>query len=198
MNKKRCLFFFPGILLLIAKTDVGCSSLLASDLDQMVWLPLSDIKQANPDWVPVFQLSLQLATSLLRVGKHNAVDGCITVAALFQEQLSTFLMAPRLSVQTPHLELMVTSASFIALLMKFRNKVTTAAGPDKYFLSQFFAATKKKILFFPDRNFPVIFLFSLPNIFQSFSFFPRQTISSLSLFFPDKQFPVFFSCSSSH
>ena len=115
---------------MIAKTNVGCSSLLASDLSQMIWLPLSDVKQATPaaEWIPVFQLSLQLITTLLRIGRHEAVDNCITVVALLQEKLTTFLVAPKLSVQKIHLELMVTSASFIAMLMKYQKKVKTKIG----------------------------------------------------------------------
>lgn len=112
-----------GLLLVVAKCEAGCAALLTADLAQMLWLPLGEVKQATPEWVPVFQLSLQLATTVLRVGQHQAVENSVTVAALLQEQLSTFLLAPKFSTQRAHIELMVTSATFVAKFMNFHKQV---------------------------------------------------------------------------
>ena len=80
------------------------------------------MRQATPEWVPVFQLSLQLATTLLNQGKHEAVENSITVVSLLQEQLSTFLLAPKVSLQQAHIELMVTTATFVAKFAKYRQQ----------------------------------------------------------------------------
>ncbi|TRY70692.1 hypothetical protein TCAL_16356 [Tigriopus californicus] len=106
-----------GLLSVMAKSEQGCQALLSSDLAQMIWLPLSEVKQANNEWVPVFQISLQFLVTLIRVGEHRAVENGVTVVTLLQEQLSTFLMAPNLSIQEEHIELTVTATSVISLLM---------------------------------------------------------------------------------
>ena len=49
-----------GLLIALAKTELGCSALLSSNLALMVWLPLSDVKQATKEWLPVFQLGIQV------------------------------------------------------------------------------------------------------------------------------------------
>ena len=49
-----------GLLIAIAKTVPGCSAILSSDLSLMVWLPLSDVKQATKEWLPGFQLCIQV------------------------------------------------------------------------------------------------------------------------------------------
>ena len=49
-----------GLLIALAKTEPGCSALLSSNLALMVWLPLSDVKQATKEWLPVFQLGIQV------------------------------------------------------------------------------------------------------------------------------------------
>lgn len=112
-----------GLLSVMAKSKQGCQALLSSDLAQMIWLPLSEVKQANNEWVPVFQISLQFLVTLIRVGEHLGVENGVTVVTLLQEQLSTFLMAPNLSIQEEHIELTVTTTSVISLLMNHYKQV---------------------------------------------------------------------------
>eukprot|EP00095_Tigriopus_kingsejongensis_P005661 maker-scaffold209_size256900-snap-gene-1.27 protein:Tk05661 transcript:maker-scaffold209_size256900-snap-gene-1.27-mRNA-1 annotation:"nucleoporin nup188 homolog" len=108
-----------GVLSVMARSERGCEALLASDLAQMIWLPLSEVKQANKEWIPVFQMCLQLLVTMLRVGEYRTVENGVTVVTLLQEQITTFLMAPNLSIQVEHIELTVTSTSIISLLMKY-------------------------------------------------------------------------------
>ena len=49
-----------GLLIAIAKTEPGCSAILSSDLSLLLWLPLSDVKQATKEWLPIFQLCIQV------------------------------------------------------------------------------------------------------------------------------------------
>ena len=110
------------LLIEVGKTEKGCETLLVSDLAQLVWLPLSNIKENIKEWIGVFQLSLQLANTLLRVGKQHAVDNSITVVALLQDQITSFVLAPKLSVDAikdKHINLTVTAASFLALLSTY-------------------------------------------------------------------------------
>ena len=127
-----------GLLISIAKTEPGCTAIIASgpsqvstnvqissltyatfNIFQLLWLPLSDVKQATKEWISVFQLGLQLATTLLKVGGHQAVDQCVDVAALLHEQLKIFLLAPKISIDLAHLEVMVTAASFIGTFFAY-------------------------------------------------------------------------------
>ncbi len=101
----------------------GCNALLSSDLAQMLWLPLSDVKQANNEWLPVFRLSLQLAAGLLSAGGQLAVENSVNVVALLQEQLTTFLLAPKISVEPAHIDIMVTAAGFVAMFMAYHKQV---------------------------------------------------------------------------
>ena len=66
--------------------------------------------------------ALQMATTLLSVGKQMAVDTSVNVAALLQEQLTTFLLSPRVSLDHSHVELMVTSASFVSRFMSYHDQ----------------------------------------------------------------------------
>ena len=111
-------------LLVIGSTEKGCRSLLACDLSELLWLPLSNVKLANKDWIPVFNISLHLIMTILKLGKYEALDVSFTFAALFQEQLTSFLLAPKVSVQVDHLELTVSAASFIDKLMHYNQKVS--------------------------------------------------------------------------
>jgi hypothetical protein len=117
-----------GLLISVGKSEPGCGALLSSDLAQMLWLPLSDVKQATKEWIPVFQLCVQLATTLLSVGKQQAVENCINVVALLQEQLTTFLHAPKVSLEESHVDIMVSSASFIGLFMSYHKQVSNQNG----------------------------------------------------------------------
>ena len=80
------------LLLTLSRTVVGCNAILSSDLSQLLWLPLSSIKQgASKEWIPVFVESLHLVATLLRVGKQQALNNAISFVALLQDQLISFL-----------------------------------------------------------------------------------------------------------
>ncbi len=123
-NDTEIIHAILGLLILVARTAKGSDGLLTSDLAQMIWLPLSDVKQATPEWIPVFQLSLQLMVQLLRNGKHEAVNNCVTVVTLLEEQLTSFLLAPKFSLKSSHIELSVVTASFIAGFMAYHKQVS--------------------------------------------------------------------------
>ena len=81
-----------SLLLTIARSEVGCNALLSNDLPQLIWLPLSSIKQGAPkEWIPVFVESLHLVTTLLRVGRQQALENAISFVALLQDQVLSFL-----------------------------------------------------------------------------------------------------------
>ena len=67
-----------GVLLLLGRSGRGCQALLASDLAQLLWLPLSSVTGEKllkqQDWLRVFHEALQLATLLLTKGRHEAVE----------------------------------------------------------------------------------------------------------------------------
>ena len=50
------------------------------------------------------------------------MDTSVNVAALLQEQLTTFLLSPRVSLDRSHVELMVTSASFVSRFMSYHDQ----------------------------------------------------------------------------
>ena len=55
----------------------------------MGWLPLSSFnRKLDKDWIQVFNLALQLALNLLRIGQQHALDQTLTVVALLQDQLT--------------------------------------------------------------------------------------------------------------
>ncbi len=116
-----------GILTLLARTPMGSEAMLASDLSQMLWLPLADVRQLS-EWLPVFKLSLQLATTLLRLSGAAAVTTCMDVAALLTEQMTAFLLAPRANIlKAEHVEMSVVTANFVAVFMQHHKKVSETA-----------------------------------------------------------------------
>ena len=68
-----------GLLIVLAKTEPGCSAILSSDLSLMVWLPLSDVKQATKEWLPVFQLCIQVLYISDGQFAHCEPDTCYRV-----------------------------------------------------------------------------------------------------------------------
>lgn len=122
-----------GLLILLARTKPGSQAIITSNLSQMLWLPLSEIKPgtAHPalaadPWAPVYELSLRLAGCLLRSVGHEAFETCVDVVALMQDQLTGFLAALRTSVKPADLEMAVCTTSFISLFMAHHKKVSTA------------------------------------------------------------------------
>ena len=105
-----------GVLLTIAKSKTGCHAILNNDLTQLLWLPLSNIHQANKDWIPVFSLVLHVATTVQRVGGQSALDTSISFVAMLQNQLISFLLSPKDTVQSQHIDLTSATASFVGLL----------------------------------------------------------------------------------
>ena len=125
-----------GLFTLIGNTKVGCDALLSSDLSQIVWLPLSnvnpsqsisngEIQNSNHPWNSVFKLSVELMTTLLRIGKQYAVAESVSFVALLQEQLLFYISAPSLTansagaVDPEFLELTACVANFVAPLFKY-------------------------------------------------------------------------------
>lgn len=104
-----------GLLLTLSKSGQGCHGLLATDLAQMIWLPLSCInKKLDKDWILVFTLALQLALNLIQVGQQHALDHIITVVALLQDQLLAFLVGPKNGdLDRTKLDLTAAAASLI-------------------------------------------------------------------------------------
>ena len=72
--------------------------------------------------ISIMLIFFQLAITLLSTGKQMAVDTSVNVAALLQEQLTTFLLSPRVSLDRSHVEIMVTSASFISSFMSYHDQ----------------------------------------------------------------------------
>ena len=64
-----------GLLIAVAKTEPGCSAILSSDLSLMVWLPLSDVKQATKEWLPVFQLCIQVYSLVMTIARLTKITG---------------------------------------------------------------------------------------------------------------------------
>ena len=64
-----------GLLIAVAKTEPGCSAILSSDLSLMVWLPLSDVKQATKEWLPVFQLCIQVYSLVVTIARLTKITG---------------------------------------------------------------------------------------------------------------------------
>ena len=108
-----------GLLLTLSKSPQGCQGLLAVDLAQMIWLPLSSInKKLDKEWIRVFTLALQLALNLMKVGSH-ALDHVLTVVALLQDQLMAFLVGPKNgNLERDKMDLTASAATLIGHLMK--------------------------------------------------------------------------------
>jgi cell division inhibitor SulA len=110
-----------GLLLTLSKSPQGCQGLLAVDLSQMIWLPLSSInKKLDKEWIRVFTLALQLALNLIKVGQQHALDHILTVVALLQEQLTAFLIGPKNgNLEKEKMDLTAAAATLIGHLMPF-------------------------------------------------------------------------------
>ena len=110
-----------GLLLTLSKTAEGCQCLLATDLSQMIWLPLSSInKKLTKEWIQVFTLALQLALNLIRVGQQHALEHILTVVALLQDQLLAFLVGPKNGNLTrDKMDLTSSAATLISHVMAF-------------------------------------------------------------------------------
>ena len=121
-----------SLLLTLARTRVGTKAILSSDLSQLLWLPLSSIKQgASKEWIPVFVESLHLVATLLRVGQQEAVQNSIRFVAFLQDQLISFLSSKggtaagdytvgvEFFLQENQVKLTSATASLISLLMAY-------------------------------------------------------------------------------
>ena len=110
-----------GLFLTLSKDEEGVGSLLAMELSQLLWLPLSNInRKLDKDWIQVFNLALQLALHILRRGKQHALEHILTVIALLQEQLSAFLSGPKNgNIEKSKMELTATSATLISHTMTY-------------------------------------------------------------------------------
>ena len=94
---------------------------MASDLGQLLWLPLSAFnRKLDKDWIQVFNLALQLALNLLRIGQQHALDQTLTVVALLQDQLTAFLSGPKHgNLEKDKMDLTCSTATLISSLMKY-------------------------------------------------------------------------------
>ena len=110
-----------SLCLILSKTPQGCHGLLASDLAQLLWLPLSAFnRKLDKDWIQVFNLALQLALNLLRIGQQHALDQTLTVVALLQDQLAAFLSGPKHgNLEKDKMDLTCSTATLISSLMKY-------------------------------------------------------------------------------
>ena len=109
-----------SLLLTLAKSEEGCSAILTSDLGQLLWLPLCNIRmKLTKDWILVFNVGLRLALQILRVGKQHALDNSLNVVALLQDQLAAFLAGPRDSIEIERLDLTASASTFICQVSKY-------------------------------------------------------------------------------
>jgi len=107
-----------SLLVEVASTTTGVACLLLQDLARDLWLPLSDLPvQADVGWTQVRQTGLQLAGTLVRVGKRQAVNTAITVAALMSEKLVQDLLSPRQDLD--HLPRAAAAARFVGSLASY-------------------------------------------------------------------------------
>jgi len=98
----------------VAKTERGRDLLLVSGLEQVLWLPLSEVRLQNQPkatkglWVDVFRLSLTLASILQQSGGQLALEcSSLDAAILLKEQLTTALSLPRALAGKEEANLMV-------------------------------------------------------------------------------------------
>ena len=108
-----------GVLMTMVRSKAGCNSVLNNDLNTLLWLPLSDMSQASKDWIPVFCLALHSASTLLRVGGQSALDTSVSLIALLQDQLVSFLLSLGDTVQAKQIELTAATASFVSRLFGY-------------------------------------------------------------------------------
>jgi hypothetical protein len=107
-----------SLLVEVASSTAGVSCLLLQDLARELWLPLSDLPmQADMVWTQVRQIGLQLAGTMVRVGKRQAVSTAITVAALMSEKLVLDLLSPRQDLE--HLPRAAAGARFVGSLASY-------------------------------------------------------------------------------
>ena len=85
-----------SLYLALSRDEEGVNSLLAQELSQLLWLPMSNInRKLDQDWIIVFNLALQLALNMLRKAKQHALEHILTVISLLQDQLTAFLSGPK-------------------------------------------------------------------------------------------------------
>ena len=110
-----------SLCLAFSKTHQGCHGLLSLSMGQLIWLPLSSFnRKLDKDWIQVFNLALQLALSLLRVGQQHALEQTLTVVALLQDQLTVFLSGPKNgNLEKDKMDLTCSTATLVASLMKY-------------------------------------------------------------------------------
>jgi hypothetical protein len=100
--------------------------MLSSDLSQHLWLTLADFSRTSTtskEWMPIFEVAIQLASTLLSVGRFDALETCVAMTSLLQGHLTTFLEAIRESVRDDDVKLAVTTSSFISSLMRYHKQV---------------------------------------------------------------------------
>lgn len=112
-----------SLCLTLSKNRQGCDGILASDLGQLLWLPLSSInRRLDKEWIGVFDLALQLALGLLRSAGQHALENGLNVVALLQDQLTDFLNGSGLrdgGLEAEKMQLTSTSAELICTMGKY-------------------------------------------------------------------------------
>lgn len=101
------------LLAVVAGTSSGSAALLLHELSRDVWLPLADLPDAS-QWVEVRLAGLELASTLLRVGRRHAVNNAITAAALMADRITADLVGPRTDLG--RLGVAASVARFVAAL----------------------------------------------------------------------------------
>jgi len=85
-----------SLLVEVASTTAGSACLLLQELARDLWLPMSDLPLVTDQaWTQVRQTGLQLAGTLVRVGRRQAVNTAVTAAALMTEKIASDLLSPR-------------------------------------------------------------------------------------------------------
>ena len=94
--------FVSGILSLlieICSCSAGCAAVLLHDLARHVWLPVSDLatcqEMTSSSWARVRHVTLQLAGTLVRVGRRQGVGPAVTAVALLQDKIVADLLSAR-------------------------------------------------------------------------------------------------------
>lgn len=78
----------------VAASPSGTAALLLQELSRDLWMPLSDLPP-GPPWADVRRAGLELAGTLVRVGRRPAVGNGVTAAALLSDKLAVDLLSPR-------------------------------------------------------------------------------------------------------
>eukprot|EP00092_Neocalanus_flemingeri_P011668 GFUD01012572.1.p1 GENE.GFUD01012572.1~~GFUD01012572.1.p1 ORF type:complete len:1697 (+),score=556.35 GFUD01012572.1:89-5179(+) len=107
-----------SLLVEVASTKGGTACLLLQELARDLWLPLSDLPlQTDLAWTQVRQTGLQLAGTLVNVGRRQAVNTAVTAAALMTEKIAADLLSPRQDLE--QLPRAAAAARFVGSLSNY-------------------------------------------------------------------------------